>query len=114
MVSTVVEAVGGAMQDRDSFYYRAIRTKLGDAPRTHYDLDDPLPQTPTKALFELYEQERVAASGSENRGRVAATRTPHCQAAPAGWRRWIASARCPDRVSEINFSMEWAASLAPV
>jgi hypothetical protein len=66
MISTVVEAVGGAMQDRDSFYYRAIRTKLGDAPRTHYDLDDPLPQTPTKALFELYEQERVAASGSEN------------------------------------------------
>jgi hypothetical protein len=54
------------MQDQDSFYYRAIRTKLGDAPRTHYDLDDPLPQTPTKALFELYEQERVAASGSEN------------------------------------------------
>jgi hypothetical protein len=66
MVSTVVEAVGGAMQDRDSFYYRAIRTKLGDVARTQYDLKEPLPETPTKELFELYEKERVAAGATGN------------------------------------------------
>jgi hypothetical protein len=37
-----------------------------NAPRTQYDLNEPLPETPTKALFELYEQERVAASGTGN------------------------------------------------
>jgi hypothetical protein len=47
------------MDDRDSFYYRAIRTKLGDAPRAQYDL---LPDTPTKALFELYQLERAAGN----------------------------------------------------
>jgi hypothetical protein len=51
--------MGGAMEDRDSFYYRAIRTKVGDAPRAQYDL---LPDTPTKALFELYHLEHVAGS----------------------------------------------------
>jgi hypothetical protein len=46
------EAMGGVMQDRDSFYHRAIRTKLGDAMRAQLenadgkepkglDLDDP-------------------------------------------------------------------------
>ena len=50
------------MEDRDSFYYRAIRLKLSDAPTTQYD---PLAETPTKALFELYEKERVAACGTE-------------------------------------------------
>jgi hypothetical protein len=81
------------MQDRDSFYYRAIRTKLGDAPRTLYDLDDPLPQTPTKALFELYEQERVAANGSEN------PRTCRCSQNPSlsGGAGWMApmDRQCP-------------------
>jgi hypothetical protein len=33
------------MQDRDSFYYRAIRTKLGD--REQYDLKVPLPRVAT-------------------------------------------------------------------
>jgi hypothetical protein len=73
MVQTVVEAMGGAMQDRDSFYYRAIRTKLGDAARAQYDPKEPLPETPTKVLFDLYEQERVAAGGTGNprsRGRT--------------------------------------------
>jgi hypothetical protein len=49
-----------------SFYYRAIRTKLGDAPRTQYDMKEPLPDAPIRALFELYEQERFAASGTGN------------------------------------------------
>jgi hypothetical protein len=63
MVQTVVETMGGNMHDRDSFYCRAIRTRLGDAARTQYDPKEPLPETPTKALFELYERERAAASG---------------------------------------------------
>jgi hypothetical protein len=59
------EAIGGAMEDRDSFYYRAIRTKLGDAPRAQYDI---LPDTPTKALFELYQLEQVSGNaGPETR-----------------------------------------------
>jgi hypothetical protein len=33
------------MYDRDSFYYRAIRTKIGDALRAQYDLSLPLPNT---------------------------------------------------------------------
>ena len=63
------------MDDRDSFYYRAIRTKLGDAPRAQTDL---LPDTPTKALFELYQLERAAGKGSPDLGR---RRTPD---------RWVA------------------------
>ena len=52
------------MEDRDSFYYRAIRTKPGDAQRPQYDPKEPLPDTPTKALFELYQQESIAAGGT--------------------------------------------------
>jgi hypothetical protein len=59
-----VEVMAGAMQDRDSFYYRAIRTN-GDAPRD--DLKEPLPETPTKALFELFQQKKVAAGDSGHR-----------------------------------------------
>jgi hypothetical protein len=40
--------LGGAMQDRDSFYHRAIRTKLGEAMRA--------------------QQENVAADGKETKG----------------------------------------------
>jgi hypothetical protein len=32
------------MQDRDSFYYRAVRTKLGGARRAQHDLSAPLPE----------------------------------------------------------------------
>jgi hypothetical protein len=46
------------MQDRDSFYYRAIRTKLGDARKAQHDLNDPLPN----------QQESVAAGGKEPKG----------------------------------------------
>jgi hypothetical protein len=31
------EAIGGVMQDRDSFYCRAIRTRLGDAQRAQQE-----------------------------------------------------------------------------
>jgi hypothetical protein len=68
MIRSVVEAVGGGMPDRDSFYDRAIRTKLGDIPRAHYDSKEPLPETPAKALFELYERESFTASGTGSAG----------------------------------------------
>ena len=45
------------MHDRDSFYYRAIRTKLGDALKAQYDLKQPLPEPLAKALLELDRQE---------------------------------------------------------
>jgi hypothetical protein len=45
------------MQDRDSFYYRAIRTKRGDALKAQYDLKQPLPEPLAKTLFELDRQE---------------------------------------------------------
>ena len=41
------------MQDRDSFYYRAIRTKIGDALRAQYDVKEPLPEPFAKILLEL-------------------------------------------------------------
>jgi hypothetical protein len=56
--------MAGAMQDRDSFYYRAIRTKLGDAQGD--DPKEPLPETPTKALFELFQHEKIAAGDSRH------------------------------------------------
>jgi hypothetical protein len=68
MIRSVVEAVGGGMPDRDSFYDRAIRTKLGDIPRAHYDSKEPLPETPAKALFELYERENIAVIGIVSAG----------------------------------------------
>jgi hypothetical protein len=60
MISTV-KPWRGAVEDRDS--YRAIRTKLGDASRAQYDL---LPDTPTKALFEPYQMERVGRNAGSN------------------------------------------------
>jgi hypothetical protein len=41
------------MQDRDSFYYRAIRTKIGDALRAQYDVKEPLPEPLAKILLEF-------------------------------------------------------------
>jgi hypothetical protein len=48
---------GGTMEDRDSFYHRAIRTTLGDALKTL-----------TKPLLELHQQQSVAAGGKEPKG----------------------------------------------
>jgi hypothetical protein len=56
------------MQDRNSFYYRAIRTKLGNAVRAQHDLNDPLPNTLKKPLSELGRQEGVATGGKEPKG----------------------------------------------
>jgi hypothetical protein len=51
---------GAAMHDRDSFYYRAIRTKIGDALRAQYDLS-PLPHTFLAILMQLDEKARENA-----------------------------------------------------
>jgi hypothetical protein len=54
---------------RDSFYYRAIRTKLSGASRAQHDLNDPPPETlRKKPLSELGRQEGVATSGNEPKG----------------------------------------------
>jgi hypothetical protein len=49
---------GAAMHDRDSFYYRAIRTKIGDALRAQYDLSLPLPHIFLALLMQLDEKPR--------------------------------------------------------
>jgi hypothetical protein len=41
------------MQNRDSFYYLAIRTKLGEALRAQYELEEPLPERLITASSEL-------------------------------------------------------------
>jgi hypothetical protein len=41
------------MHDRDSFYYRAIRTKIGDALRAQYNLSEPLPHSFLTILMQL-------------------------------------------------------------
>jgi hypothetical protein len=56
------------MQDRDSFYYRAIRTKLSGASRAQHDLNDPRPGILRKPLSELGRQEGIATSGKESKG----------------------------------------------
>jgi hypothetical protein len=52
------------MQDQDSFYYRAIRTKLGNALKAQYDLKQPLPEPLAKGLLEIDRQEGVAIRGA--------------------------------------------------
>ena len=58
------------MQDRDSFYYRAIRTtKLSGASRAQHDLNDPPPETlRKKPLSELGQQKDVATREKEPKG----------------------------------------------
>jgi hypothetical protein len=48
------------MQHQDSFYYLAIRTKLGDALRAKYHLNEPLPKRFIKTFLELDQREEVA------------------------------------------------------
>ena len=57
------------MHDRDSFYYRAIRTKLGDALRAQYDLSEPLPQPLTEALLNLDQPKGLDLDNPEQRRR---------------------------------------------
>jgi hypothetical protein len=56
------------MQDRNSFYYRAIRTKFGDAVRAQHNVNDPPPNTLKKPLSELGQQEGVATGEKEPKG----------------------------------------------
>jgi len=46
---------------RDSFYYRAIRTRIGAALRLQYDLSKPLPDRLSALLAKLGEREGVGA-----------------------------------------------------
>jgi hypothetical protein len=57
------------MQDRDSFYYRAIRTKVGNEPKARYDLSQPLPEPLVKALRELDEPKGLDLDNPEQRRR---------------------------------------------
>jgi hypothetical protein len=59
----------GPMRDRDSFYYRAIRTKLGDTLRAQYDLSEPLPEPLTKALVMLDHPKGLDLDDPEQRRR---------------------------------------------
>ena len=52
------------MQDQDSFYYRAIRTKLGNALKKQ-SVKDSLTETLTKLWSELDEQDGVATGRTE-------------------------------------------------
>jgi hypothetical protein len=55
-----------AMQRRENLFYSAIRTKIGDALKAQYDLNEPLPERLTRALLALDVREVVAAGGNEN------------------------------------------------
>jgi hypothetical protein len=54
------------MQRRENLFYSAIRTKIGDALKEQYDLNEPLPERLTRALLKLDQREVVAAGGNEN------------------------------------------------
>jgi hypothetical protein len=57
------------MHDRDSFYRRAIRTKIGDALRAKYDLSEPLSEPLTKALLKLDQPKGLDLDNPEQRRR---------------------------------------------
>jgi hypothetical protein len=57
------------MHNRNSFYYRAIRTKLGDTLRAQYDLSVPLPQPLTEALLKLDQPKGFDLDNPEQRRR---------------------------------------------
>jgi hypothetical protein len=57
------------MHDRDSFYYCAIRTKLGDTLRAQYNLSEPLPQPLTEALLKLDQPKGLDLDNPEQRRR---------------------------------------------
>jgi hypothetical protein len=61
--------MGMLMQDRDSFYYRAIRTKLGDTLKAQYDLKQPLPEPLTRALLKLDQPKGFDLDNPEQRRR---------------------------------------------
>jgi hypothetical protein len=57
------------MRDQDSFYHRAIRTKVGNALREQYDLSEPLPEPLTKALLKLDQPKGLDLDNPEQRRR---------------------------------------------
>jgi hypothetical protein len=52
---------------KDSFYYRAIRTKIGAALRAQYDLTEPLPDRLAELLGELEQREDGKAVAPEKK-----------------------------------------------
>jgi hypothetical protein len=50
---------------RDSFYYRAIRTRIGAALRAQFDLSQPLPDRITSLLTLLGKEDAAPAEPSE-------------------------------------------------
>ena len=57
------------MHNRDSFCYRAIRAKLGDALGASYDLSEQLPEPLTEALLMLDQPKGLDLDDPEQRRR---------------------------------------------
>jgi hypothetical protein len=53
---------------RDSFYYRAIRTRIGAALRAQFDMSQPLPERITALLALLGKEETQAEPVEAERG----------------------------------------------
>jgi hypothetical protein len=55
---------------RDSFYYRAIRTRIGAALRAQFDVSQPLPDRITALLTLLGKENDVVAAEPAEQGTV--------------------------------------------
>jgi hypothetical protein len=53
---------------RDSFYYRAIRTRIGAALRAQFDMSQPLPERITALLTRLGKEDASAEPVDAERG----------------------------------------------
>jgi hypothetical protein len=53
---------------RDSFYYRAIRTRIGAALRAQFDMSQPLPERITALLTRLGKEDAPAEPVDVERG----------------------------------------------
>jgi hypothetical protein len=53
---------------RDSFYYRAIRTRIGAALRAQFDMSQPLPERITALLTRLGKEDPPAEPVDVERG----------------------------------------------
>jgi hypothetical protein len=53
---------------RDSFYYRAIRTRIGAALRAQFDMSQPLPERITALLTRLGKDDGSANAVDAERG----------------------------------------------
>jgi hypothetical protein len=52
----------------ESFYYRAIRTRIGDALRAQYDVSEPLPRTFLTLLMQLDGEPKENAPRTPEKG----------------------------------------------